>query len=544
MYLFFQVRNPSSSLPAKIRLYTLFVDAAMSDDKDAVPRNLSPPHDEEKVWVPALDGSSPEPVLVDDAVKPQARVFSLFERVTFFLTRYGIETNGIDPIPPNSRTDSRLFQMFFVWFSSSLNVLGLGTGASGPAFFGLSTKQCLVIMLFVDIVSCAVPAYFAVFGPKLGMRSMVQARYSWGYWPAKLPAALNVFSMQGFLILNCIIGGQTLASVSSHLDDTLGIVIIGLISLALAFCGYRVIHIWESAAWIPNAITFIIMLGVGGKHLSNAPPTAPVTATSVVTFITTIAASVISWCMMTPDYGVYHNHETPSLRIFIYTYLGFFLSSLISHFLGAVFAASAAGVPGWAAGFDNGNSVGGLIAAVLAPLGGFGRFLTVLLALSVPSACAPTMYTFASSCMAVEAVFARIPRWVYAVVSEGILIPVAIIGAKHFYNTFVDVLNIIGYWSCLFASIILAEHFVFRRGRWEAYDLATWDSPSRLPPGIAALLAFLCAFGVVIPCMSQAWYTGPIARAGTGDLGIIVGSAVAFILYVGLRTAEKAAFGR
>lgn len=49
-----------------------------------------------------------------------------------------------------------------------------------------------------------------------------------------LPAALNVFSLQGFLILNCIIGGQTLASVSDHLNDTLGIVIIGLISLAVS----------------------------------------------------------------------------------------------------------------------------------------------------------------------------------------------------------------------------------------------------------------------------------------------------------------------
>ena len=40
--------------------------------------------------------------------------------------------------------------------------------------------------------------------------------------------------MQGFLILNCIVGGQTLASVSNgHLDDTLGIVIIGVISLVV-----------------------------------------------------------------------------------------------------------------------------------------------------------------------------------------------------------------------------------------------------------------------------------------------------------------------
>ncbi|EKM56968.1 uncharacterized protein PHACADRAFT_142025 [Phanerochaete carnosa HHB-10118-sp] len=438
--------------------------------------------------------------------------------------------------------------MFFVWFSANMNVLGLGTGSAGPAFFGLGVKQSLITLLVVDIMyvsaACAVPAYFAVFGPKLGMRSMVQARYSWGYYPAMLPAALNVFSMQGFLILNCIIGGQTLASVSDHLNDTLGIVIIGLISLAVTFCGYRVIHWYESVAWIPNVITFAIMLGVGGRHLTNAPATGPVTASSIITFATTTASSVISWCTMTPDYGVYHNQKASSKRIFVYTYLGFFTASLTAHYIGAIFAASAIPVPSWEAGFDNGNSVGGLIQAVLSPLGGFGKFLTVLLALSIPSACAPTMYTFASSFMTIAGMFAKIPRWVYVVVSEGILIPVAIVGATHFYDTFVDILNIIGYWSCVFAVTILTEHFVFRRGSYEPYNLEIWNRSSRLPPGLAALLAFLCAFGVIIPCMSQAWYTGPIANLGTGDIGILAGSGVAFILYLCFRTVEKSVFGR
>lgn len=95
--------------------------------------------------------------------------------------------------------------------------------------------------------------YSAVFGPKLGTRSMVTARFSWGYaifhitierclikhlwiryYGAIIPSALTVFSMQGFLILNCIVGGQMLASVSNgHLDDTLGIVIISIISFAV-----------------------------------------------------------------------------------------------------------------------------------------------------------------------------------------------------------------------------------------------------------------------------------------------------------------------
>lgn len=62
--------------------------------------------------------------------------------------------------------------------------------------------------------------------------------------------------------------------------------------------------------------------------------------------------------------------------------------------IGTAFAAAAPGIPSWKAGFDNGNNVGGLFAAVLAPAGGFGKFLIVLIALSTSSACVPTMYTF------------------------------------------------------------------------------------------------------------------------------------------------------
>ena len=95
------------------------------------------------------------------------------------------------------------------------------------------------------------------------MRAMVQCRFSWGYvqtstscstpestfrykislthtyiyryYAAAIPSILNVFSSQSFLILNSIIGGQALAAVSNKLNDTLGIVIIGLISFTVRF---------------------------------------------------------------------------------------------------------------------------------------------------------------------------------------------------------------------------------------------------------------------------------------------------------------------
>ncbi|OAX40640.1 hypothetical protein K503DRAFT_714213 [Rhizopogon vinicolor AM-OR11-026] len=464
-------------------------------------------------------------------------------RVTALLSRYGIETHGIAPVPAEERLETRWYQMFFVWFSANMNILTFSTGTVGPAFFALGVRDSITIIVIIDLVFCLLPAFFAVFGPKLGTRAMVQARFSWGYFGAIIPTVLNVFSMQGFLILNCIVGGQTLASLSSHLDDTLGIVIISIISLAVTFCGYRIIHWYESIAWIPNVIAFITMLAVGYPQLreNQSAPVSPATPAEVISFASILASSILSWCPMTPDYGVYHSPAASSTRIFIYTYLAFFTASVTAHTLGAAFAATAPNVPAWNAGFDNSSSVGGLLYSVLLPAGAFGKLLTALVALSIPSACAPTMYTFSTSFMAVATWFAAVPRWVYILISEGILIPVAIIGAKKFYTTFVDILDIIGYWSSVFSAIILTEHVLFRKASFseDQYPIATWNSYILLPNGIPAVVAFVCACGALVPFMSQAWYVGPVAKQGSGDVGVYVGFVVGAITYALARGLEK-----
>ncbi len=124
------------------------------------------------------------------------------------------------------------------------------------------------------------------------------------------------------------------------------------------------------------------------------------------------------------------------------------------------------------------------------------------------------------------------------------LIPVAIVGAVHFYDTFVDILNVIGYWSTIFAAIIIVEHLVFRKNDWARYDLSHWCKPRELPLGLAAIMAFLCACGIIVPCMAQVWYTGPIANAGTGDIGIIVGFVLAAVVYPAIRVVEQWSCGR
>ena len=50
--------------------------------------------------------------------------------------------------------------------------------------------------------------------------------------------------------------------------------------------------------------------------------------------------------------------------------------------IGAAFGAALVSNPSWMAGYESGGA-GGLVGAVLEPVGGFGKFLTVMLALSV-----------------------------------------------------------------------------------------------------------------------------------------------------------------
>jgi purine-cytosine permease-like protein len=87
--------------------------------------------------------------------------------------------------------------------------------------------------------------------------------------------------------------------------------------------------------------------------------------------------------------------------------------------LGAAAAISAFSIPDWEAGYADGN-IGGLLNAMLSPVGKFGKVLMVLLSLSVTTTTAPTIY---SMCMAFQTFIppvAAVPRYVLSVFAAGV----------------------------------------------------------------------------------------------------------------------------
>jgi len=255
-----------------------------------------------------------------------------------------------------------------------------------------------------------------------------------------------------------------------------------------------------------------------------------------LSFGSTIAGFIITYSSLSSDFTSYLHPDVSSWRIFWYSYLGFLIPVVTLQCLGAAVAASASFVPSWEQGYENGN-VGGLLDAMLHPTGNFGKFLTVLLSLSVTGNIAATFYSFCFNIQIFIPTLVVVPRYVFSILATAIVIPLAIVGSHRFYDTLVNFLGLIGYWAGAFVAVVIVEHLVFRHNDHTAYDLSCWNVPRRLPWGLGALTASLLSLTVIIPSMDQVWYVGPIAKT-SGDIGFEVAFAVTAVLYVPLRALE------
>lgn len=210
--------------------------------------------------------------------------------------------------------------------------------------------------------------------------------------------------------------------------------------------------------------------------------------------------------------------------------------------LGSAIGNAIPNVPEWQAGYDS-TLVGGVLAAMLAPAGGFGKFLVVLLSFSLLGNLAATSYSVTLNLQLLLPFLVKVPRYLFSIVFTAIVIPVAIRAAGDFFANLENFVALIGYWSSAFLAIVLAEHFVFRKADCAAYDPEAWNDAKRLPWGVAALGAGVLSFGLVVPSMAQIWWTGPIAET-TGDIGFELAFVVSGLLYVPMRWVERRWTGR
>lgn len=363
------------------------------------------------------------------------------------------------------------------------------------------------------------------------------------YYLVSIPVLLNLATLTGFCVIDSVVGGLTLSSVNSgHLTPTVGIVVIGILGLLVSFCGFKVLHYYERYAWIPAMVAIIVATGCGGKHLHKQVETASPPVSSVFSFGALVAGFLVPWAALASDFATYMPPRTPAFKVFVYTYGGLFLPNVPLMVLGAAIGGAVPNVPSWSAGYDA-TSIGGVLAAMLEPTGGFGKFLVVVLSLSLLGNVAATMYAITLNFQLLLPWLINIPRALFAIVITVIVIPVSVQAAKDFFVSLENFIGVIGYWAAAFVAVVGVEHVVFRGSSSSSYDHVCWNVPKMLPLGLAAVTSAMCSVALIVPCMQQVWYTGPIGEK-TGDLGFEMAFIVTVVLYLPLRFAERRTFGR
>ena len=223
-------------------------------------------------------------------------------------------------------------------------------------------------------------------------------------------------------------------------------------------------------------------------------------------------------------------------------YASFLLPSVPLLILGAAIGGAVPNVPAWNEAYQV-TGIGGVVSEMLSPAGGFGKFVIVMLALSVIGNIAISMYSVSLNLQMLLPFFTKIHRLFFILVTMALMIPFAIKAAEAWEESLMNFLSVIGYWAGCFDAVLITELVIFRKMDYSTYDHAVWNVGRKLPPGVAALGASMVSMGLVIPGMAAPWYTGPIAKV-TGDIGFEMAFIVTGLAYIPFRWLEMKWVGR
>jgi purine-cytosine permease-like protein len=220
-------------------------------------------------------------------------------------------------------------------------------------------------------------------GPETGLRQVAISRYSLGFYPSSIIAALNVIEQLGWASVNCITGGLALNAVSDgRVSIVVGVVIVACVSFLFSFVGLKGVLMYEQYAWVVFFVIFMIIYGESAHRMDlAAPPTVSDMTRSgnVLSLIGVVYGSSASWSSIVSDFYVHYPVNISKVKVFLYTTLGITIPTCVGMLLGACISSALDTNPEWAAAYDNG--IGEILQTIMYPRG-FAKFLLVLLVLS------------------------------------------------------------------------------------------------------------------------------------------------------------------
>lgn len=262
-----------------------------------------------------------------DFTKPS--FFTYLAKFSQKLDSLGVETRGIERIPPYERSTNRTKQLISViglWLSACGGLSSMSSFYLGPLLFELGLRNTLISGLIGELLGCAIAAYCSLMGPRSGCRQMVGARFLFGWWFVKLVALVGIIGVMGWSIVNCVVGGQILTSVSDNkIPLWAGIVIIAGISLIVAIGGIKQLLRVETLLSLPVNGAFLLLYVCASQKfeyltLDDAISDGPTIKGNWLSFFSLCYSVTSTWGTIASDYYILFPENTPDWEVFTITF--------------------------------------------------------------------------------------------------------------------------------------------------------------------------------------------------------------------------------
>ncbi|KKA22433.1 hypothetical protein T310_3512 [Rasamsonia emersonii CBS 393.64] len=472
----------------------------------------------------------------------------------------GIESRGIERVPPDERYEGSFVQMLLLWLSANLTANNTLIGVLGPVAYGLGFTDAALCAVFGGLLGCVGVAYVGTWGPR-NRREIFHGLLS---QPDLLPAQHGHHAGLRHDRLRHRRPDPLFVS-DGRMTVIVGIIVVAIVSWLVATFGMRVFQTYERYSWLPQAIVLAVMAGTAGPKFdvnSQSIGSAETINANRLSFFSLAISCAIAWAPAGADYYVYYPANSPRWKIFLMSFVGLGLAIAVTLLLGVGVGSAIQSVPEWQDAYN--NTPGNLLEATYLPVNSFGKFCAVVAALGVIANNIPGTYSAALAFQILGRYGLLVPRSIWTIVCVIIYTACALGGRNYLFDIFENFLPLMGYWIVIWLTIMLEEDLIFRRGK--PYDWEVWHDRKKLPLGIAAFTAFVIGWvgaiigmvssdspanmeyqlTVTISVQSQVYYIGPIARAIAGgcDLGIYLGIGFTFFAYPPLRVLELWKIGR
>jgi NCS1 family nucleobase:cation symporter-1 len=432
-----------------------------------------------------------------------------------------LEINTIQPIALDQRHGTAR-DLFTVWFGSNIMLLTIVTGGLAVTVFKLPFTSAVLGLTVGNLVGAIFMALHAAQGPTLGVPQMVQTRGQFGSLGSLLVVGIVIIMYVGFLSSNLVMGGEAIASLAPGMQDTPGIVLVGVLSVIAAIYGYDLIHAYTRLmSYVSGAvllITFAWIIWVHGLPADFLQRNA----FNWQGFLGAISAAAlwqIAYAPYVSDYSRYMPRDTGAKPAFWASYWGCTLGSLLPMILGAMVGLAA----------PKGNLVAGLALLVhgIAPL------VLIVFTVGIASANAMNLYCGVLSTLTFGQTL--IPAWspghrartIVCLILFGASLSGALLAQASFLVNYEGFILLLLYVLVPWTAINLVDYYLLRHGEYDIASFFRQDGGIYGRVNAAAVSCYALGILVQLPFVASPLYTGPVARAIGGiDLSWIIGLIV------------------